>query len=228
MFSNLRADVQYALRSMRKSPVFTSVVILSFALGIGANTAIFTLVDRVLLRMLPVKEPDRLVALAGRGDHYGSNQGRNALSYPMYLDFVRENQVFDGLLARQDTAFSVADGGSTERVPGELVSGNYFEVLGVGAALGRVFTAADNVTRSGHPLAVLSYDYWQTRFAANPSVIGRTIRVNNYPLTVIGVSEKGFEGIDPGFSQHIRVPLTMQGGDDAGIGRCSTTGEPAG
>jgi len=209
MFSNLRADVQFALRSMRKSPVFTSVVILSFALGIGANTAIFTLVDRVLLRMLPVKEPERLVALAGRGDHYGSNQGRNALSYPMYLDFVRENQVFDGLLARQDMVFSVVSGGSTERVPGELVSGNYFEVLGVGAALGRVFTAADNVTPSGHPWAVLSYDYWQTRFAANPSVIGQTIRVNNYPLTVIGVSEKGFEGIDPGFSHHIRVPLMM-------------------
>ena len=124
----------------------------SLALGIGANTAIFTLVDQVLLRLLPVKDPQQLVTLWGRGDHYGGNNGRYKLSYPMYADFRDQNQVFSGMFCRWDTSMSLSFEGKTERVAGELVSGTYFPVLGVGAALGRVFTPDDDKVEGRQPL----------------------------------------------------------------------------
>src|SRR5580698_7403895 len=131
-------DVRYAFRTFRKSPVFVAVAVLSLALGIGANTAIFTLIDQVLLRLLPVKDPQQLVLLWGRGGHYGSNNGPNKLSYPMYEDFRDKNQVFSGMFCRNDMDFSLNFEGKTERISGELVSGTYFPVLGVGAAAGNV------------------------------------------------------------------------------------------
>src|SRR5215475_3356523 len=137
---NLVQDLRYATRTFKKAPVFVAVAVLSLALGIGANTAIFTLVDQLLLRLLPVKVPEQLVLLWGRGPHYGSNNGRYKLSYPMYEDFRDHNQVFSGMFCRWETSFSVSEGGKTERVDGELVSGTYFPVLGVGPALGRVLT----------------------------------------------------------------------------------------
>jgi len=206
----LLQDLRYALRTFRKSPLFVAVALLSLAFGIGANTAIFTLVDQLLLRLLPVKDPQQLVMLWGRGPHYGSNNGPHKLSYPMYQDFSAHNQVFSGMFARWDTAMSVSAEGKTERVYGELVSGSYFPVLGVGAALGRVFTPDDDKTPGGHPLAVISYRYWVSRFARNPNVIGRKILVNGYPLTIIGVSQAGFDGTNPGASPQIRVPLMMK------------------
>src|SRR5579862_2627596 len=130
----LAQDLRYALRTFRKSPVFVLVAVLSLAFGIGANTAIFTLVDQVLLRLLPVKDPRQLVLLWGRGPHYGSNNGRYKLSYPMYKDISANNQVFSGMFARANTSMSVSAEGKTERIEGELVSGTYFPVLGVGAA----------------------------------------------------------------------------------------------
>src|ERR1700683_1242356 len=133
-------DIRYAFRTFRKSPVFVAVAVLSLALGIGANTAIFTLVDQVLLRLLPVTNPEQLVTLWGRGTHYGGNNGPIKLSYPMYADFRDQNQVFSGMFCRWDTALSISFEGRTERVAGELVSGTYFPVLGAGAALGRAFT----------------------------------------------------------------------------------------
>src|SRR5580698_3281963 len=137
--ANFLNDVRYAFRTFRKSPVFVAVAVLSLALGIGANTAIFTLIDQILLRLLPVKDPEQLVLLWSRGSHYGSNNGPNKISYPMYEDFRDKNQVFSGMFCRTDTDFSVIFEGKTERVSGELVSGTYFPVLGVGAAVGRVF-----------------------------------------------------------------------------------------
>ncbi len=136
--ANFFNDIRYAFRTFRKSPVFVAVAVLSLALGIGANTAIFTLIDQVLLRLLPVKDPQQLVLLWGRGQHYGSNNGRNKLSYPMYLDFKNKNQVFSGMFCRDGVDLSLNFDGKTERIAGELVSGSYFPVLGVGAALGRV------------------------------------------------------------------------------------------
>src|SRR5207247_4167108 len=125
-----------------------------------------------------------LVLLTSRGPHYGSNTGSNAISYPMYQDFRDKNQVFQGMFCKYGFSASLSESGRTELVSGELVSGNYFPVLGVGAAAGRLFTASDDLTQSGHPLAVLSYRFWQTRFNGDPGVIGRRIVVNGYPLTV--------------------------------------------
>jgi hypothetical protein len=147
---NLGQDLRYAARTFKKSPVFVAVAVLSLALGIGANTAIFTLVDQLLLRLLPVKDPQQLVLLWGRGRHYGSNNGRYKISYPMYEDFRDHNQVFSGMFCRYRTSLSVSSEGKTERVDGELVSGTYFPVLGVGAALGRVFTPEDDKIPGGH------------------------------------------------------------------------------
>jgi putative ABC transport system permease protein len=207
---NLLQDLRYAIRTFRKSPVFVAVAVLSLAFGIGANTAIFTLVDQVLLRLLPVKDPQQLVLLWGRGPHYGSNNGRYKLSYPMYEDFRDHNQVFSGMFCRWETSMSVSSDGRTERVDGELVSGTYFPVLGVGAALGRLFTAEDDKTPGGAPYAVLSYRYWLSRYAGSPAVIGKKLIVNGHPLTVIGVSQAGFDGTDPGKSPQIRVPVMMK------------------
>jgi len=190
---NLSQDVRFALRTFRKSPVFVLVAVFSLALGIGANTAIFSLVDQVLLRLLPVKNPEQLVLLRGRGQHYGSNNGRYKLSYPMYADFRDHNEVFSGMFCRWDTAFSVSTEGKTERVYGEAVSGTYFPVLGVNAALGRVLTPDDDRTPGGHPVAVISYRYWIARFAGDPNVLGKKILVNGYPFNIVGVSQAGFD-----------------------------------
>ena len=207
---NLAQDLRFALRSFRKSPVFVAVAVLSLALGIGANTAIFTLVDQLLLRLLPVKDPQQLVLLWGRGPHYGSNNGRYKLSYPMYEDFRSHNEVFTGMFCRYATDLSVSSQGKTERVSGELVSGTYFPVLGVGAALGRVFTPDDDRVPGGHPIAVISYRYWQGRFAGSRDVIGKKLLIDGYPITIVGVSRAGFDGTDPGASPQIRIPIVMQ------------------
>jgi predicted permease len=207
---NFVQDLRYAFRTLRKAPLFTSVAVLSLALGIGANTAIFTLVNQLILQLLPVRDPDQLVMLTARGQHYGSNTGNNAISYPMYQDFRDKNQVFQGMFCRFSHDFSLTYEGRTELIVGELVSGNYFPVLGVGAALGRVFTAQDDLIQGGHPIAVLSYGYWKTRFAADPGVIGRKIVLNGYPLTIVGVSRKGFDGVEPGYAPQLRVPMMMK------------------
>jgi len=186
------------------------MAVLSLALGIGANTAIFTLLDQVLLRRLPVNAPQQLVLLSSAGKHYGNNRGGHVLSYPMYTDFRDRNAAFSGMFCRSGLPLSVSSGGRTESVTGELVSGNYFEVLGVGAALGRVFTPDDDRVPNGHPLAVLSYDFWKIRFELDPSILNQTITVNGYPLTVIGVSRPGFDGVILGESAQIRIPVTMK------------------
>ncbi len=207
--AHLWQDLRFALRTLKKSPVFVVVAVLSLALGIGANTAIFSLVDQVLLRLLPVKDPQQLVLFWGRGSHYGSNNGRYRLSYPMYVDFRDNNQVFSGMFAQHGTTLSVACDGKTELVDGEMVSGTYFPVLGVHAAIGRVFSPDDDKTPGGEPYAVLSHRYWISRFAGSPSVIGKKLIVNGYPFTVVGVSQAGFDGTDPASSPQIRVPIMM-------------------
>jgi len=205
----LIADFRYAFRSLAKAPVFTSVAILSLALGIGANTAIFSMLDQILLRLLPVKNPEQLVLLSWRGAWYGSNTGSNALSYPLYKDFRDNNAVFSDVFCRYALPLAVGYAGQTERLQGELVSGNYFQSLGVGAAVGRVITPEDDRTPGGHPIAVLSYDFWMQRFDGKSEVVGKTLVVNNHTLIIIGVSEKGFEGVDIAASPKIRIPVAM-------------------
>jgi len=203
-------DLRYAFRILARSRLFASVAILSLALGIGANAAIFTLIDQLILQLLPVKNPEQLILLTARGHHYGSNSGSNALSYPMYQDFRDKNQVFSGMFCRNGITLSLNFEGRTELVAGEMVSGNYFPVLGVGAALGRLFTASDDLMQGGHPLAVLSYRYWKTRFGGDRNVIGKKVVVNGYPLTIVGVSQAGFDGVEPGYAPQVRIPITMQ------------------
>jgi predicted permease len=195
---------------LRKSPVFTAIAVLSLAVGMGANTAIFSLVDQILLRLLPVKEPEQLTMLAMKGMHYGSNWGGNAISYPMYADFRDNNQVFSGMFCRFPSAASLTFGGQTERVAAELVSGTYFQVLGVGAALGRTFTPEEDKVPGGHPLAMLSYSYWKTRFASDPSIVGKTVVINGNNMTVIGVAQQGFDGVELGYVTQLFVPVMMK------------------
>lgn len=141
---NLAQDLLFALRTFARAPLFVAVAVLSLAFGIGANTAIFSLTDQILVRMLPVRQPEQLVMLSAVGQHYGSNMGPNRISYPMYQDFRDHNSVFSGMFCFHETDMSLSYGGHTERVSGELVSGNYFPVLGVQAAIRRLFTAADD------------------------------------------------------------------------------------
>src|SRR5216684_1915269 len=202
-------DFRFALRALRKSPVFSVVAIFSLALGIGANTAIFTLVDQLILNLLPVQEPDRLVLLVGEGRHYGSDMGRNPLSYPMFEDIRDHNQVFSGVMCRYGVNPSVGVGTETVVVGGELVSGNYFRLLGIQPAAGRLFTVDDDIPLGAHPYAVLSYAWWQSQFAGNAGVIGQTIRVNGYPVTIVGVSQRGFDGMEPGLPASIFVALNV-------------------
>jgi predicted permease len=203
-------DIRYALRGFRRSPLFTVVAVLSLAFGIGANTAIFSLLDQVLLRLLPVKHPQQLVIVAQRGLRYGSSWGDNDISYPMYEDFRDHNQVFSGMFCSFGTSVSLSAGTHAERVEAELVSGSYFPVLGVTAALGRILTPDDDRIPGGHPLVMLSYRFWQARFSADRSIIGKTILLNEHRMTVIGVVQPGFDGVDLGSPAKIFVPVMMQ------------------
>ena len=204
-------DLRLALRGLGRNPLFASVAVLSLALGIGANTAIYTLVDQILLRTLPIKAPEQLVMVYQQGPHAGSNMGTRMHSYPMYRKFQQRAEPFAEVLARRTAEMSVTVDGATERLSGEMVSGNYFTMLGVPAAVGRVFSSAeDDQVYEGHPVAVLSHDYWMRRFNGDRGVVGRKILVNNYPMTVVGVSAAGFAGLDPTRSPQIRVPILMK------------------
>src|SRR5262245_8356450 len=159
--TTLLADLRYALRILRRSPLFTTVAILSLALGIGANTAIFTLMDQIVLRKLPIKDPDSLVMLFQRGAHNGSNMGTRMHSYPIYQDFQQKAEPLAEVLCRREVSASLSVDNQTERVDAELVSGNYFSMLGVKAAVGRVFNSEeDDRNYAGHPVVVLSHSYW--------------------------------------------------------------------
>jgi predicted permease len=206
---NLLRDLRYAVRSLLKSPVFTIVAVLSLALGIGANSAVFTLLDQALLRALPVRDPGQLVQLTQIGGVFGSNTGMHAFSYPMYRDLAKQNQVFSGMFCRQSLPFSIGFQGRNERASGEVVSGTYFPVLGVTPALGRLFTPNDDAARDAAPYAVLAYDYWLSRFAADRSVIGKELLVNDHKLTIVGVAAREFKGIEPLFATQVFVPLAM-------------------
>jgi predicted permease len=211
MVTNIWADLRYAARMLRRSPLFATVAILSLALGIGANTAIFTLLDQILLRQLPVRDPGSLVMLFQRGAHNGSNMGDRMQSYPIYKDWQTKAAPLAEVICRRLVSTSVSVDGQTERVDAEMVSGNYFTMLGVGAAMGRVFNSQeDDRVYQGHPVAVLSHDYWVNRFAKDPQIVGKKILINNYPMTVVGVSAENFAGLDPAKSPQVRVPILMK------------------
>jgi predicted permease len=209
MTATLR-DLLYSVRTLRRSPVFLAVAVLSLSLGIGANTAIFTLINQLILQPLPVKDPAQLVMLAGRGRHYGGNNGPDRISYPMYQEIRDKNQVFSGMFCTYPSTVSAVFQGRTELIGADFVSGNYFPVLSIGAAVGRVFTASDDLIQGGHPFAVLSYGYWRTRFGTDLEIVGKQIEVNGRALTIIGVSQAGFDGVEPGRAPQIRIPIAMK------------------
>jgi predicted permease len=201
-------DIRYALRMLTKNPAFAGVVVLTLALGIGANAAIFSLLDQVLLQSLPVANPDQLVVLSAYDPKAGPD-GDSSFSYPMYQDLRDRNSVFSGVIARGGTQMNVSYGDQTERVRGELVSGNFYEVLGVRPWIGRLFTQDDDRTPRAHPVAVLSYTFWESRFNKDPNLIGKTILINEQPVTVLGVTPPGFYGVDLSNNPDVRVPLMM-------------------
>jgi predicted permease len=208
--NGLSRDIRHAIRSLRQAPGFVLIVVLTLGLGIGANTAIFSLMDQVLLRPLPVHDPSALVLLDGPGAFQGRTVNLATFSYPMYVDFRDRNEVFSGVLARFPLSTTVVWRGASERANGELVSGNYFDVLGVPPALGRVLNAADDRVPGAHPVAVLSYGYWQRRFGGDPLVLNQTITVNGHPLTIVGVSARGFAGVQVGQAADVMLPLMMK------------------
>jgi predicted permease len=206
---NLWRDVRYGVRQLRRNPLFTTVAIATLAIGIGANTAVFTLLDQLVLRLLPVKDPSHLVMIWPDGPNFGNNNGERAVSYPFCQD-LRKSPALESVMCAYNTYEAVTIDGATESLNVELVSGNYFDTLGVKPALGRVFSsAADDQVWSGSPSIVLSYRYWQEKFGGDPEVIGKKILVNNYPMNIVGVSAAGFSGVDPAQSPHMRIPLLM-------------------
>ena len=203
-------DLKYTFRMLARTPGFTAVAVLTLALGIGANTAIFTLLDQVLLRLLPVKDPQQLVLLTMKGRHYGSNWGGNAISHPMFRDFQDHNEVFSEMFCRFPTSANLSFGRQAELVDVELVSGTYFSALGVVPALGRILTPEDDRVPSGHPFVVLNCNYWKTRFAGDPQIVGKMLNLNNYDMTVVGVAQAGFDGVDLGGRRIIKKKKLMQ------------------
>jgi putative ABC transport system permease protein len=207
-------DMRYGLRLLRKSPAFTAVALLTLALGVGANTAIFTLLDQILFRSLHVKEANRLVLLRFSGIFSGYSSTRTDdhlyFSYPMYCDLRDHNSVFDGLIATDWTRVGVQWHNQPEVADTELVSGNYFDILGVHPAVGRLFVPSDDVAPEANPVAVISFIYWQRRFGADPHIVNQSISINGHPFTVIGVVEPGFYSLASGDSPAIFAPMMMK------------------
>jgi putative ABC transport system permease protein len=210
-------NVKFALRTLFKTPFVTIVAIISLALGIGANAAIFSLFDQMLLRPLPVMQPDRLVNLGAPGPKPGSTQCNNAggcdvvFSYPMYRDLERVQTVFTGIAAHRTFGANLASRGQTSNGEGMLVSGSYFPVLGVQPALGRLLGPDDDRTIGESHVVVLSYAWWQTRFGLDPSVLNDTMIINGQSMTIVGVAPRGFDGTTLGTSPQVFVPITMRG-----------------
>src|ERR1022692_5236479 len=191
-------DLAFILRTLRRSPTFTGVAVISLALGIGANTAIFSLLDQVLLRSLPVRDPQRLVVFHTDYTAPGSSTRDNpeaVFSYPMYRQLRDRDPAFDSVIARSGAKVTLRHQGNAEPAAAEMVSGNFFHSLGVGAALGRVLTPDDDGAPGAHPVAVLSYSYWANHLASSPAVLNQTIALNGHPLVVVGVAAAPFHGL---------------------------------
>src|SRR5438034_8986575 len=207
--------MRFALRTLLKDRGFAAVAILTLALGIGANTAVYSLTDQILLRRLPVRNPDELVILRMPGPKSGTtwsdiDEGAQSFSYPFYQDLRDRNPVFGGLLARFAISLSVSGEGRTERADGELVSGNYFEVLGVRPALGRLLGPDDAAQPGGAAVAGLSHGYWTRRFGASPAILNRSLVINGHAMTVVGVASAPFRGVQLGQTPDLFLPITLK------------------
>jgi putative ABC transport system permease protein len=210
----LMNDISYALRQFRKSPLFTLIAVITLAVGIGASTAIFTLLDQALIRSLPVNHPEQLVRLRytgespGHTNNYGGDD-KDFFSYPMYRDLRDKNSVFSGLLANDEKYVGVQWNDRSELAEAELVSGNYFEVLGLQPALGRLLLPSDDVP-NGNPVVVLSSNYWKMKLGSNPDVIGKALLLNAHPFTIVGVVQPGFHSVVAGETPGLFVPASAK------------------
>jgi predicted permease len=201
-------DIRFGLRVMRKKIGVVTLIVITLALGIGVNSATFNLINAILGRPLPVEKPDDLVVLYTQKE---KAEGLGSVSYPDYVDYRDQNQVFSGLIAYSALPLSLSTGQSNERVWGEIVTGNYFEVLGVKPLLGRTLMPDDDKTPGAHPVTVLSYNFWQNRFQGNPGIVGQTISLNGQTYNVIGVAPKEFRGVFyVGFNPMLWVPMMQQ------------------
>jgi predicted permease len=205
-------DLRFALRTLARSPMFTAVAVLSLALGIGANTSIFSLLDQVVYRSLPVRDPGSLVVF--HVDDHSSGQtsqdnSQSVFSYPMYRDLRDRSAVTSGIIARASAPVSISWSGQTERARAEIVSGNLFAVLGVRSQLGRLLSTDDDGAPGAHPVVVLSHDYWVRRFGADPGVLNQKVAINGHPMIVIGVAPAGFRGVLSGENPEVLLPIAM-------------------
>src|ERR1035437_9829182 len=212
--NRLLQDLRYALRQLRKSPAFTLTVVLTLALGIGANAAVFTLFCQVLLRMLPVERPRELVRFEWSGAFSGSmssfgGDSDDYFSYPMYKDLRDQNQVFSGMIAADKTGLGVSWHNQAENEDAEVVTGNYFQVLGLKPALGRLLTPQDDTAKNANPVLVLSYDYWRARFAGSRDVVGQSLLINGHPFTILGVAPDNFHSAIGGYRPGVFIPISM-------------------
>ncbi len=208
------ATLRPIIRSLLKNPVTTVIAIFSLALGIGANTAMFSVVNQILWRTLPVPEPERLAFLYHPGPVQGSNSsdegGGPSFSYPVYRELTLKQSVFSGLAGGRMFGASISYRNQPVRGSIHIVTGNYFEVLGVRPAIGRVLTPSDDTPRGGHPVAVLSYTYWSTQLGSDPAALNQTIVVNAVPLTIVGVAQRGFDHERVGAKPEVFVPMAMK------------------
>ncbi len=217
------SSARLAFRTLFKTPFVTTVAIISLALGIGANAAMFSLFHQILLRPLPVQTPDRLVNLGAPGPKPGSISCGDAgdcsfvFSYPMFKDLERVQQVFTGVAAHRSFGANLAYKGQTVNGEGMAVSGSYFQVLGLNAALGRLLGPEDDRNVGNHFVAVLSHAFWTTRFAADPNVLNETMIVNGQGMTIVGVAPAGFDGTTLESKPQVFVPITMRGLMDPGF-----------
>jgi predicted permease len=203
-------DVCFSVRSFLRSPSFTATAVLSLAIGIGATTAIYSLVDQVILHALPVREPERLVLIDWKGDQAANGFGTfNLMSYPICRDLQLQARFFEGVLCRAATTVNLSTGGEPRPAAAEIVSGNYFSVLGIRPALGRLLRSEDDQPPRVSPVVVLSYDFWKTQLASDPDVLGRKVLVNQHPMEVVGVAAPQFRGIDVGQVPTLWIPAAM-------------------
>jgi len=203
-------DLRFSVRSLLRSPVFTATAVLSIALGIGATTALYSLLDQIVLRALPVDQPERLVLFDWIGFQYAETLGTdNLMSYPICRDLQQQKEFFDGVFCRAATTINFSTGGEPRLTAAELVSGTYFSVLGVRPALGRLLTIDDDQTPAASPVVVLSYDFWRNQFGGAQDIVGRKVLVNQHPMTVVGVAAPTFHGIDVGEVPSVWIPAVM-------------------
>lgn len=209
-FRDFLYDLRFSTRSFLRSPGFTAATLLSLALGIGATTSIYSLVDQVILHALPVRDPARLVLVDWKGDHVVGGFGSwNLMSYPICRDLQQQTRFFDGVLCRAEVPVNLSAGGGPQPVAAELVSGSYFPVLGVGPSIGRVIEEQDDAVPGASPVVVLSYGFWQAQFGGARDVVGRKVLINQHPMTVIGVAVQEFHGVDVGAVPALWLPASM-------------------